>query len=126
MGAGRALSPRGALTLHDVDGAFFFAVRAALAMGLVGVPIVQAGRPDLAVYAMLGSFTTTFGRNLPYDRRARVLAVVAVAMTACVGCGSALAAWAGSGGAGESAPRRPSRRRPSSRDWPSSSVTPHG
>ncbi|WUW36633.1 FUSC family protein [Streptomyces sp. NBC_01462] len=69
-------------------------------MGLVGVPIVQAGRPDLAVYAMLGSFTTTFGRNLPYDRRARVLAVVAVAMTACVGCGSALAAWAGSGGAG--------------------------
>ncbi|QIY67018.1 FUSC family protein [Streptomyces sp. RPA4-2] len=100
VGAGRALSPRGALTLHDVDGAFFFAVRAALAMGLVGVPIVQAGRPDLAVYAMLGSFTTTFGRNLPYDRRARVLAVVAVAMTACVGCGSALAAWAGSGGAG--------------------------
>ncbi len=100
MGAGRALSPRGALTLHDVDGALFFAVRAALAMGLVGVPIVQAGRPDLAVYAMLGSFTTTFGRNLPYDRRARVLAVVAMAMTACVGCGSALAAWAGSGGAG--------------------------
>ncbi|MEV5783613.1 FUSC family protein [Streptomyces sp. NPDC052287] len=100
VGAGRALSPRGALTLHDVDGAFFFAVRAALAMGLVGVPIVQAGRPGLAVYAMLGSFTTTFGRNLPYDRRARVLAVVAVAMTACVGCGSALAAWAGSGGAG--------------------------
>ncbi|WP_393072372.1 FUSC family protein [Streptomyces sp. LN704] len=100
VGAGRALSPRGALTLHDVDGALFFAVRAALAMGLVGVPIVQAGRPDLAVYAMLGSFTTTFGRNLPYDRRARVLAVVAMAMTACVGCGSALAAWAGSGGAG--------------------------
>ncbi|MGW0676118.1 FUSC family protein [Streptomyces sp. NPDC002767] len=100
VGAGRALSPRGALTLHDVDGAFFFAVRAALAMGLVGVPIVQAGRPDLAVYAMLGSFTSTFGRNLPYGRRARVLALVAVAMTACVGFGSALAAWAGSGGAG--------------------------
>ncbi|MGW3634947.1 FUSC family protein, partial [Streptomyces sp. NPDC005122] len=100
VGAGRALSPRGALTLHDVDGALFFAVRAALAMGLVGVPLVWAGRPDLAVYAMLGSFTTTFGRNLPYAARARVLAVAAVAMTACVGCGSALAAWAGSGGAG--------------------------
>ncbi|MFD8418746.1 FUSC family protein [Streptomyces sp. NPDC059466] len=102
-GAGRALSPRGALILHDVDGALLFAVRAALAMGLVGVPIVWAGRPDLAVYAMLGSFTTTFGRNLPYDRRARVLALVAVAMTACVGCGSALAAWAradGTGGVG--------------------------
>ncbi|MFF7130138.1 FUSC family protein [Streptomyces sp. NPDC008240] len=92
-GAGRALSPRGALTLHEADGAFLFAVRAALAMGLVAVPIVAAGRPDLAVYAMLGSFTTTFGRNLPYARRARVLAVVAVAMTACVGFGSALAAW---------------------------------
>ncbi|WP_405827426.1 FUSC family protein [Streptomyces sp. NBC_01176] len=100
VGARRALSPRGALTLHDVDGALLFAVRAALAMGLVGVPIVRAGRPDLAVYAMLGSFTTTFGRNLPYDRRAPVLALVAVAMTACVGCGSALAAWAGPGGTG--------------------------
>lgn len=53
-----------------------------------------AGRADQAVYAMLGSFTTTFGRNLPYARRARVLALVAAAMTACVGCGSALAAWA--------------------------------
>ncbi|SOD91266.1 MULTISPECIES: FUSC family protein [unclassified Streptomyces] len=93
-GAGRALSPRGALALHDVDGALLFAVRAALAMGLVAVPIVAVGRPDLAVYAMLGSFTTTFGRNLPYARRARVLAGVAVAMTACVGCGSALAVWA--------------------------------
>ncbi|MEU7334828.1 FUSC family protein [Streptomyces sp. NPDC007074] len=99
-GARRALSPHGALTVHEVDGALVFAVRAGLAMGLVGVPIVQAGRPDLAVYAMLGSFTTTFGRNLPYGRRARVLALVAVAMTACVGCGSALAAWARTGGAG--------------------------
>ncbi|MEU1498874.1 FUSC family protein [Streptomyces sp. NPDC005732] len=102
-GARRALSPHGALAVHDVDGALVFAARAGLAMGLVGVPIVQAGRPDLAVYAMLGSFTTTFGRNLPYGRRARVLALVAVAMTACVGCGSALAAWArtdGAGGAG--------------------------
>ncbi|MFG2123715.1 hypothetical protein [Streptomyces sp. NPDC048710] len=81
-GAGRALSPRGALTVHAVDGALLFAIRAALAMGLVAVPIVAAGRPDL---------TTTFGRDLPYARRARVLAVVAVAMTACVGCGSALA-----------------------------------
>lgn len=98
-----ALSPRGALALNDVDGALLFAVRAALAMGLVGVPIVLAGRPDLAVYGMLGSFTTTFGRNLPYARRARVLAVVAVAMTACVGCGSALAAWAGPGPGGAAA-----------------------
>ncbi|MBD0422232.1 FUSC family protein [Streptomyces sp. TRM S81-3] len=94
-GVRRVLSPRGALTLHDVDGAFLFAVRAALAMGLVALPIALAGRADLAVYAMLGSFTTTFGRNLPYPRRARVLAVVAVAMTACVGCGSLLAVWAG-------------------------------
>ncbi|MFD9002639.1 FUSC family protein [Streptomyces sp. NPDC059582] len=101
-GARHALSLRGALTLHDVDGAVPFAARAALAMGLVGVPIVQAGRPDLAVYAMLGSFTSTFGRNLPYWRRARVLALVAVAMTACVGGGTALAVWARptAGGAG--------------------------
>ncbi|MFJ8857790.1 FUSC family protein [Streptomyces sp. NPDC102451] len=90
----RVLHPRGALVLHDVDGALVFALRAALAMGLVAVPVVLAGRPDLAVYAMLGSFTTTFGRNLPYARRARVLALVALAMTACVACGSALAAWA--------------------------------
>ncbi|MGW0818737.1 FUSC family protein [Streptomyces viridiviolaceus] len=103
-GARRVLSPRGALTLHDVDGAFLFAVRAALATALVALPVAQAGRPDLAVYAMLGSFTTTFGRNLPYARRARVLALVAAAMTACVGCGSLLAVWAGpkqgAGGAG--------------------------
>ncbi|MGW1094665.1 FUSC family protein [Streptomyces sp. NPDC002455] len=90
----RVLHPGGALVMHDVDGAFVFALRAALAMGLVAVPVVLAGRPDLAVYAMLGSFTTTFGRNLPYARRARVLALVALAMTACVACGSALAAWA--------------------------------
>ncbi|MCB5906205.1 FUSC family protein [Streptomyces sp. SF28] len=76
-----------------MDGALLFAVRAALAMALVALPVALAGRPELAVYAMLGAFTTTFGRNLPYPRRARVLALVAVAMTACVGCGSALAAW---------------------------------
>lgn len=98
----RALSPRGALALHSVDGALSFALRAALAMALPAVPMVLAGRSDLAVYTMLGSFTTTFGRNLPYRRRARVLALVAVAMTACVGCGAALGAWARpqDGGAG--------------------------
>ncbi|MFD8972752.1 FUSC family protein [Streptomyces sp. NPDC059593] len=71
-------------------------------MALPALPMALAGRADQAVYAMLGSFTTTFGRNLPYARRARVLAVVAVAMTACVGGGSALAAWAEptAGGAG--------------------------
>ncbi|AJE87564.1 hypothetical protein SLNWT_7188 [Streptomyces albus] len=74
-----------------MDGAFLFALRAALAMGLVALPLALAGRPDLAVYAALGSFTATFGRNLPYPRRARILALAAVAMTACVGCGSALA-----------------------------------
>ncbi|MEU6367991.1 FUSC family protein [Streptomyces sp. NPDC046931] len=61
-------------------------------MVVVALPIVLAGRPDLAVYAVLGAFTTTFGRNLPYRRRARVLALVGLAMTACVGCGAALAA----------------------------------
>ncbi|WP_327365936.1 FUSC family protein [Streptomyces sp. NBC_01217] len=92
--AGRALSPRGALALQSVDGALSFALRAALAMALPALPMALAGRTDQAVYAMLGSFTTTFGRNLPYARRARVLALVVVAMAACVGCGSALAAWA--------------------------------
>ncbi|WP_405851733.1 hypothetical protein OG361_03170 [Streptomyces sp. NBC_00090] len=97
-----ALSPRGALALQSVDGALSFALRAALAMALPALPMALAGRADQAVYAMLGSFTTTFGRNLPYARRARVLALVAVAMTACVGGGSALAAWAdpADGGAG--------------------------
>ncbi|MFD3563693.1 FUSC family protein [Streptomyces sp. NPDC058686] len=89
----RLLSPRGSLTLQRADGALLFAARGALAMALVALPVAIAGRPDLSVYAMLGTFTTTFGRNLPYPRRARVLALVAVAMTACVGCGSALAAW---------------------------------
>ncbi|MGW1296098.1 FUSC family protein [Streptomyces sp. NPDC002533] len=71
-------------------------------MAVPALPLALAGRADLAVYTMLGSFITTFGRNLPYARRARVLAVVAVAMTACVGCGSALAVWAQprDGGAG--------------------------
>ncbi|MET9540077.1 FUSC family protein [Streptomyces sp. NPDC006553] len=99
---GRALSPRGALALQSVDGALSFALRAALAMAVPALPLALAGRADHAVYTMLGSFTTTFGRNLPYARRARVLALVAVAMTACVGCGSALAVWAQprDGGAG--------------------------
>ncbi|WP_445280231.1 FUSC family protein [Streptomyces sp. DSM 118148] len=86
------LSPRGALSLRRVDGALLFALRAALAMTLPVLPLVLSGRPALAVFPMLGAFTTTFGRNLPYPRRARVLAVVALAMTACVGGGSALAA----------------------------------
>nr|WP_051819798.1 FUSC family protein [Streptomyces flavochromogenes] len=99
---GRALSPRGALALQSVDGALSFALRAALAMAVPALPLALAGRADHAVYTMLGSFTTTFGRNLPYARRARVLALVAVAMTACVGCGSVLAVWAQprDGGAG--------------------------
>ncbi|WP_065479346.1 FUSC family protein [Streptomyces sp. PTY087I2] len=99
---GRALSPRGALALQSVDGAVSFALRAALAMAVPALPLALAGRADLAVYTMLGSFITTFGRDLPYVQRARVLSVVAVAMTACVGCGSALAVWAQprDGGAG--------------------------
>lgn len=96
----RLLSPRGSLALQQADGALLFAVRGALAMALVALPVAIAGRPDLSVYAMLGAFTTTFGRNLPYPRRARVLALVAVAMTACVGCGSALAAWVNPGAGG--------------------------
>ncbi|MGV9342487.1 FUSC family protein [Streptomyces sp. NPDC003688] len=99
----RVLSPRGSLSLQKVDGAFTFALRAALAMALAALPVVAAGRPDLSVYGMMGAFTTTFGRNLPYRRRARALAGVAVAMTACVGLGSLLAAlarpWEGDVGA---------------------------
>ncbi|MFJ6903161.1 FUSC family protein [Streptomyces griseoluteus] len=102
-GVGHVLLPRGALALQRVDGALLFAVRAGLAMALAGLPAVLAGRPDLAVYGMLGAFTTTFGRNLPYRRRAWVLAWVALAMTACVGIGSALASvarpWSSAAGA---------------------------
>ncbi|WP_307623861.1 FUSC family protein [Streptomyces sp. V3I7] len=61
-------------------------------MALAALPMALTGRTQLAVFPMLGAFTTTFGRNLPYARRARVLAVVALAMTACVGFGSGLAA----------------------------------
>lgn len=98
----RALSPRGALALQNIDGALSFAARAALTTALPAVPLAMAGRADAAVYTILGSLTTTFGRNLPYGRRARVLALVAVAMTLCVAAGSALGAWARpqDGGAG--------------------------
>ncbi|MFC9079806.1 FUSC family protein [Streptomyces sp. NPDC057062] len=99
----RVLTPRGALSLHKVDGAFACALHAALAMALPALPLVLTGRAEQAVYAMLGAFTTTFAHNLPYPRRARVLALAGVAMTACVGGGSMLAAWAhpreGGGGA---------------------------
>ncbi|MEV6104227.1 FUSC family protein [Streptomyces sp. NPDC051940] len=99
-GVRRALSPRGALALQSVDGSLSFALRAAAAMALPALPLALTGRADEAVYTMLGSFTTTFGRNLPYGRRARVLALVAAAMTALVCCGSALAAWAHPRGVG--------------------------
>ncbi|WP_316783389.1 FUSC family protein [Streptomyces sasae] len=90
----RVLSPRGALALRTVDGAFSHAVQAAIATALPVLVLLPAGRAEYAVYTILGSFSTTFGQNLPYPRRARVLAVVGPAMTACVGCGAALAAWA--------------------------------
>lgn len=61
-------------------------------MALPASALVFSGRTALAVYPMLGAFTTTFGRNLPYRRSARVLAAAAVAMTMCVVCGAALAA----------------------------------
>ncbi|MDR3082397.1 MAG: FUSC family protein, partial [Streptomyces sp.] len=98
----RVLSPRGSLALRKVDGAFAHALQAAVATALPVLPLLLVGRAEYAVYTILGSFTTTFGPNLPYLRRARVLAVVGVAMTACVGCGSALAVWAQpwQGGAG--------------------------
>ncbi|MFI7347447.1 FUSC family protein [Streptomyces sp. NPDC049936] len=96
------LAPRGVFALHTADGALLFAARSALALGWLALPLTLTGHPDLAVYAMLGGFTTTFGRNLPYARRAHALAFVAVAMTACVGCGSVLGVWARpwEGGAG--------------------------
>ena len=93
VGMGRVLSPRGALALRTVDGAFTHAAQAAVATALPVLPLLLVGRPDYAVYTILGSFTTTFGPNLSYARRARVLAVVGAAMTACVAGGAALAAW---------------------------------
>ncbi|MDQ0994599.1 putative membrane protein YccC [Streptomyces sp. V3I7] len=90
----KLLSPRGTFALNRVDGALAFALRAALAMAVLAVPLVLAGQTQLAVHAMLGSFTTTFGRNLPYAHRSRVLATAGLAMTACVAGGSALSAWA--------------------------------
>lgn len=98
----RALSPRGALALHSEDGTLSFGFRAALAMALVAVPMALAGQAEASVYAMLGAFTTTFGRNFPYARRARVLALVTLSMTASVGAGAALGVWARpqDGGAG--------------------------
>ncbi|MFE9040298.1 FUSC family protein [Streptomyces sp. NPDC007818] len=97
------LTPRGALALQRADGALPFAARAALVTALAALPPVLTGRPADAVFAVLGSFTTTFGRRMPYARRTRVLAAVALAMTLCVATGSALGAAArpqdGGGGA---------------------------
>ncbi|MFJ8129072.1 FUSC family protein [Streptomyces hydrogenans] len=86
------LSPRGALALQRADDALPFALRAALVTALAVLPAFLAGRPGDAVFAVLGSFTTTFGRLMPHARRTRVLAGVAVAMTLCVAAGSALGA----------------------------------
>ncbi|MGW4996202.1 FUSC family protein [Streptomyces hydrogenans] len=86
------LSPRGALALQPADDALPFALRAALVTALAALPPFLTGRPGDAVFAMLGSFTTTFGRPLPHARRTRVLAGVAAAMTLCVAAGSALGA----------------------------------
>ncbi|MET8973402.1 hypothetical protein [Streptomyces hydrogenans] len=61
---GRVRSPRGALPLQDFDGAQSFALRTAALTVLSTVPLAVASRADAAVYAMLGSFTTTFVRNL--------------------------------------------------------------
>ncbi|WP_370112021.1 FUSC family protein [Streptacidiphilus sp. MAP12-33] len=88
------MSSRGVLVLQPVDGALLFAVRAATAMAIPALPIALSGQSRLAVYAMLGAFTTTFGRNMPYRRRAWILAAVALAMTAVVAAGSALAVLA--------------------------------
>ncbi|MFB7275839.1 FUSC family protein [Streptomyces hydrogenans] len=86
------LSPRGALALQRADDALPFALRAALVTALAALPPFLTGRPGDAVFAMLGSFTTTFGRPLPHACRTRVLAGVAAAMTLCVAAGSALGA----------------------------------
>ncbi|MFE3129990.1 FUSC family protein, partial [Streptomyces hydrogenans] len=75
------LSPRGALALQRADDALPFALRAALVTALAALPAFLTGRPGDAVFAVLGSFTTTFGRLMPHARRTRVLAGVAVAMT---------------------------------------------
>ncbi|MFF2774192.1 FUSC family protein [Streptomyces sp. NPDC058052] len=86
------LAARGALDLQRADDALPFALRAALVTALAALPPVLTGRPADAVFAMLGSFTTTFGRRMPYARRTRVLAVVALATTLCVAAGSVLGA----------------------------------
>ncbi|MEY9846281.1 putative membrane protein YccC [Streptacidiphilus sp. BW17] len=99
----REMSSRGVLVLQPVDGALLFAVRAATAMAIPALPIALAGQSRLAVYAMLGAFTTAFGRNMPYRRRAWVLAAVALAMTTAVAAGSALAALARPAAGGEGA-----------------------
>ncbi|MFI8370195.1 hypothetical protein [Streptomyces sp. NPDC085466] len=76
------LTPRGALALQRADGALPFAARAALVTALAALPPLLTGRPADAVVAVLGSFTTTFGRRMPYAHRTRVLVAVALAMTA--------------------------------------------
>ncbi|TGZ13636.1 hypothetical protein DV517_51190 [Streptomyces sp. S816] len=51
VGMARVLSPRGALALRTVDGAFTHAAQAAVATALPVLPLPLVGRPDYAVYA---------------------------------------------------------------------------
>ncbi|MFJ3639978.1 FUSC family protein [Streptomyces sp. NPDC090108] len=99
-GLTRVLSPRGSFAMAKISGALPFALRAAVTMALPTLPLVLAGRPDLALFPALGAFTITFERSLPPLRRRRLwlLGIVALAMTAAVGLGSLLAVWAGPSG----------------------------
>lgn len=64
-GLTRVLSPRGSFAMAKISGALPFALRAAVTMALPTLPLVLAGRPDLALFPALGAFTITFERSLP-------------------------------------------------------------
>ncbi|WP_353941878.1 FUSC family protein [Streptomyces sp. HUAS MG91] len=58
------------------------ATSVAVAAALVLVPLLVAGRSELAMYAMAGGFCALYGHQLPYSARVRATAWVVVGMTA--------------------------------------------
>ncbi|MER5944427.1 FUSC family protein [Streptomyces sp. NPDC001904] len=58
------------------------ATSVAVAAALVLVPLLAAGRSELAMYAMAGAFCALYGHQLPYSARARATAWVVIGMTA--------------------------------------------
>lgn len=84
----RALTSRGAFRPRAVYGnVLVTALRAGSSVAVSLLGLYALGRPDLIPYAAMGCFTALYSRDDTYTRRARVLAVVGLALTVSVALG---------------------------------------